>query len=66
MIKHIVAAICFMALIAAIILFSPTKSDGQWYDCRLAEISPDYPQEVKDACRKIRGEQIRNQKEIFI
>lgn len=23
------------------------------YDCRLAEISPDYPQDVKNKCRKI-------------
>lgn len=25
------------------------------YDCTLAEISPDFPVEVKDACRRIRS-----------
>jgi hypothetical protein len=24
------------------------------YDCRLAEISPDFPLEVKDACRRMK------------
>jgi hypothetical protein len=26
------------------------------YDCSISEISPDYPVEVKDACRRIRAE----------
>jgi hypothetical protein len=26
------------------------------YDCSIAEISPDYPVEVKEACRRIRAE----------
>lgn len=28
------------------------------YDCSISEISPDYPIEVKEACRKIRTEQL--------
>jgi hypothetical protein len=44
------------------ILFAMT---GSWddknlrkvaYDCSLSEISPDYPIEVKEACRKMRAE----------
>jgi hypothetical protein len=26
------------------------------YDCRLSEISPDFPADVKNECRKLRGE----------
>jgi hypothetical protein len=29
------------------------------YDCSLAEISPDYPQEVKTECRRLRIEEFR-------
>ena len=25
------------------------------YDCRLAEISPDFPPDVRNECRKLRG-----------
>lgn len=28
------------------------------YDCSLAEISPDYPVEVKNECRKIRSQKL--------
>lgn len=30
------------------------------YDCSIAEISPDYPVEVKEGCRKLRAENILN------
>jgi hypothetical protein len=30
------------------------------YDCSISEISPDYPIEVKEACRKLRAENILN------
>lgn len=29
------------------------------YDCSLAEISPDYPVEVKNECRRLRMEEFR-------
>jgi len=29
------------------------------YDCSISEINPDYPLEVKDACRKLRAENIK-------
>jgi hypothetical protein len=29
------------------------------YDCSLAEISPDYPKEVKNECRRLRIEEFR-------
>ena len=53
----IVAVIFFIAIIFAM--------TGSWddknlrkvaYDCSLSEISPDYPIQVKEACRKMRAE----------
>lgn len=35
-----------------------TKGTAKVYDCSLAEISPDYPIEVKNECRKLRAENI--------
>ena len=45
-------------LILAILLgVSGTDMHGiKKYDCSISEISPDYPVEVKDACRRIRAE----------
>ncbi len=33
------------------------------YDCRYSEISPDYPIEVKEECRKLRYEQWKQEQE---
>jgi hypothetical protein len=30
------------------------KPEGQVYDCTIAEISPDFPIEVKEECRRLR------------
>ena len=48
-------------LIAVLILgMSGTTMHGvKRYDCSIAEISPDYPVEVKDACRRIRAEKTK-------
>lgn len=49
-----------IALITCVvIIFCTPKEEGRWYDCRISEISPDYPQEVKEQCRKLRIEQIK-------
>jgi hypothetical protein len=41
-----------LLLIAAVVLMAKYSTDAEvMYDCRLAEISPDYPQAVKDECR---------------
>ena len=37
----------------------PKKNEGQYYNCSIAEISPDYPVEVKAACRKLRMENVK-------
>lgn len=48
----------FAFLISVTILFvSDIDMHGvKRYDCSIAEISPDYPIEVKNACRKIQAE----------
>lgn len=30
------------------------------YDCTISEISPDYPVQVKEACRRLRAERKQN------
>jgi hypothetical protein len=49
-IGFILAGIC---LIAAIVL--APKHGTRVYDCSIAEISPDFPIEVKNECRRIRA-----------
>jgi hypothetical protein len=39
--------------IALLFMFSSEKT-GRYYDCSISEISPDYPIQVKEECRKIR------------
>jgi hypothetical protein len=52
-IGFILACLC---LIATIILVP--KNRTKVYDCSIAEISPDYPIEVKNECRRIRANYI--------
>ena len=59
-VKFIVLAIAVIASLAAA-FFQPRYPTIK-YDCRLAEISPDYPQEVKQRCREeIRKSWLRSQ-----
>jgi len=44
--------VLFMSTFSFIVIVGQQK--GQFkYDCRVAEISPDYPQEVKEQCRRL-------------
>lgn len=46
-----------IVLIGSIIfLFSAPPQKVKVYDCSIAEISPDYPVDVKNECRKLRTE----------
>lgn len=40
--------------ISFLVITPPPKT--RIYDCSIAEISPDYPIDVKDGCRKLRAE----------
>lgn len=55
-----VFAILLMALAGLSMLLDPIKATGRVYDCSLAEISPDFPIEVKNECRKLRSEANKN------
>ena len=53
-------AICFIVFLISILLIClymimqiPRNMLAVEYDCRLAEISPDYPQVVKQKCREL-------------
>lgn len=48
-----------IGLIISLIVFSDRfLPKGRVYDCSLAEISPDYPVEVKNECRRIRSQKL--------
>lgn len=46
-----VVIIC--AVIALSLVFTVDWPTERYYDCSLAEFHPDYPQEVKQACRQM-------------
>lgn len=56
--EAIVAIIALIALVGAIFI-GGTGERTVVYDCRIAEISPDFPPDVKQACRKKLYEQIQ-------
>ena len=53
--RELLLAVVLLSAIIAIM--AGTDMHGvKRYDCSLAEISPDYPVQVKEACRRIRAE----------
>jgi hypothetical protein len=60
--KDIIIAIILFALAVSIMVFSDIDKHGvRVYNCGLAEISPDYPVEVRDECRKLHLEEYQKQ-----
>lgn len=55
-IEFIILAGASILAFACIIMFGPKKGDVIRYDCSIAEISPDFPVEVREQCRKLRAE----------
>jgi hypothetical protein len=51
-----VVTIAFLIAIPIVFLSLPKKGDVITYNCSISEISPDYPIEVKEQCRKLRAE----------
>ena len=51
----IIAIGCPLAF--SIIYYTLPKHEERVYNCSIAEISPDYPVQVKEGCRKLRMEQ---------
>jgi hypothetical protein len=50
---EIISAILLLAAFLFMYIDRDKTDTGVAYDCRLAEISVDYPQAVKEQCRKI-------------
>jgi hypothetical protein len=46
-------AVCFVVGLWVIVLTAMPKHGVVVYNCSIAEISPDYPIEVKEKCRKL-------------
>ena len=61
MIRTIALFACSLTLmcVTLYILFTVPMHGTRVYDCRLAEISPDYPLEVKQECRKLNAKEIK-------
>jgi len=47
------AFILITGLLLTLMNILPSNNHAIQYDCRLAEISVDYPQQVKEQCRKL-------------
>lgn len=62
-IKQRVSLILLVLLVIFIMAWSDFGSNNRVkvYNCDLSEISPDYPIEVKEECRKLRLEEWRRQ-----
>jgi hypothetical protein len=54
-IKIAVVIIAFVIAIPILFLTLPKKSDGVWINCELSEISPDFTNEMREACRQLRA-----------
>lgn len=44
----------FLIVVLGVLWYWLPAPTGQVYDCRLAEISPDFPPQVREECRKLR------------
>jgi hypothetical protein len=58
MYKQAMVAIVFVVAFWALIFSLMPQHGVVAYDCRLAEISPDFPIQVKEQCRKLRSGRI--------
>ena len=55
--KLIIAVVFLVAIV--ILANADWENRTVVYDCSIAEISPDYPQAVKNECRRLRIEEFR-------
>ena len=54
-IKISVCIVVFVIVVPLLFLILPKKSDGVWINCELSEISPDFTNEMREACRQVRA-----------
>ena len=63
--RDILILITVLCVIVYVMLFTDINDNRvHVYDCSLAEISPDYPLEVKEECRNLRKKEYQKQREL--
>jgi len=63
--RDILILITVLCVIVYVMLFTDINDNRvHVYDCSLAEISPDYPLEVKEECRNLRKQEYQKQREL--
>ena len=50
----IIILVCVIMAGVGILILDASYPRVKYYDCSISEISPDFPKEVKEECRKIR------------
>lgn len=64
--KHLSVAVIISLIAVLVLIFSDFgKGNVIVYDCGMAEWHPDVPIQVKEECRKLRREQLKNEKGIM-
>jgi hypothetical protein len=59
MIQDTIVAIIILAVVLFLAYFFLPKHGVVAYNCSIAEISPDYPPEIKNECRKLNVERYK-------
>jgi len=63
--RDILILVTVLFVMIYVILFTDISDNRmRVYDCSLAEISPDYPLEVKEECRNLRKQEYQKQREL--
>jgi hypothetical protein len=57
--RELLFAVLLLVVLFALLMDNRNMHGVKKYDCSLSEISPDYPLEVKEACRRLRAERIK-------
>lgn len=63
--KNIWLPIILLISVVVLIFSDFGTNEGRVYDCSLSEISPDFPQKVKEECRRLRYEQWKYEREEY-
>jgi hypothetical protein len=57
--ERLAIAVAFLIALLLVVLYMPRKGDIVVYDCRISEISPDFPIEVRNQCRSLRANNLK-------
>ena len=60
-VKERIGFILLIILVIFIMAWSDFGKQPRVYDCRMAEISPDFPPEVREECRKLIREELQRE-----